>query len=196
MSTPINFATDVYLADHVALTSGKLVPTLDDGFGNGLSGSVILAVPVLGAGGSGALHITGTFNATSLGLYSALSPDATGWTTSMVLPFHDRTSFVNGPATTQTADYGFGTGLEQYDDAIAAGECYIIVNPGNYWTEITAISFDYAAPALNYAAPRSARVPPLRQYPRNDGLGASSAPRLYPPPRSYQASNRQAGGYL
>lgn len=36
---------------------------------------------------------------------------------------------------------------------------------------------------------------PLRQYPRNDGRGLSTARRVYPPSRSAQASNRRAGGY-
>lgn len=40
------------------------------------------------------------------------------------------------------------------------------------------------------------RNPPLRQYPRSDGLGTSTAPRIYPPAPSIQASNRRAGGYL
>lgn len=35
---------------------------------------------------------------------------------------------------------------------------------------------------------------PLRQFPREDGLGASSAPRLFPRPRSVQAGFRKAGG--
>lgn len=39
-------------------------------------------------------------------------------------------------------------------------------------------------------------VAPLRQYPRDDGLAASAGARNYPPPKSYQFSNRQAGGYL
>jgi hypothetical protein len=39
-------------------------------------------------------------------------------------------------------------------------------------------------------------APPLRQYPRSDGLGASSARRLWPPSRSVQRSNRRVGGYL
>jgi hypothetical protein len=37
---------------------------------------------------------------------------------------------------------------------------------------------------------------PLRQYPRSDGLAASSANRVWPPPRSVQHSNRRAGGYI
>jgi len=36
----------------------------------------------------------------------------------------------------------------------------------------------------------------LRQYPRSDGLGASSARRVWPPAPSVQAFNRRAGGYL
>lgn len=36
-------------------------------------------------------------------------------------------------------------------------------------------------------------TPPLRQYPREDGLGTSSAPRLYPRPRSVQAGFRKVG---
>jgi hypothetical protein len=40
------------------------------------------------------------------------------------------------------------------------------------------------------------RLAPLRVHPRNDGYGTSSAPRIYPAPKSYQASNRRAGGYL
>lgn len=39
-------------------------------------------------------------------------------------------------------------------------------------------------------------APPLRQYPRSDGLGASSARRVWPVPKSVQASNRRVGGYL
>lgn len=34
-------------------------------------------------------------------------------------------------------------------------------------------------------------VPPLRQYPRPDGLGAGSARRMYPVPPTIQASNRR-----
>jgi len=34
-------------------------------------------------------------------------------------------------------------------------------------------------------------IPPLRQYPRSDGLGASSVRRLWPPPPTIQASNRR-----
>jgi len=34
-------------------------------------------------------------------------------------------------------------------------------------------------------------MPPLRQYPRSDGLGASSVRRLWPPPPTIQASNRR-----
>ena len=34
-------------------------------------------------------------------------------------------------------------------------------------------------------------VPPLRQYPRPDGLAAGSARRVYPPPQTIQASNRR-----
>lgn len=45
------------------------------------------------------------------------------------------------------------------------------------------------------SAPRRAAARPLRQFPRSDGLGMSSHPRLYPTPRSAQASNRRAGGY-
>lgn len=37
-------------------------------------------------------------------------------------------------------------------------------------------------------------APPLRQFPRDDGLATSSAPRLYPRPRSVQAGFRKAGG--
>lgn len=39
-------------------------------------------------------------------------------------------------------------------------------------------------------------APPLRIHPRSDGLGLSSARRVYPPSPSIQASNRQVGGYL
>lgn len=39
-------------------------------------------------------------------------------------------------------------------------------------------------------------TPPLRQHPRTDGLGTSSARRMWPPPRSVQASIRRAGGYF
>jgi hypothetical protein len=40
-------------------------------------------------------------------------------------------------------------------------------------------------------------VPPLRQYPRDDGLATSSTARLYPPPRSVQGSNRRgSAAYL
>ena len=38
-------------------------------------------------------------------------------------------------------------------------------------------------------------LPPLRQHPRRDGLGASTARRHYPPDRSVQASNRHRGGF-
>jgi len=34
-------------------------------------------------------------------------------------------------------------------------------------------------------------IPPLRQYPRSDGLGASTVRRLWPPPPTIQASNRR-----
>lgn len=47
-----------------------------------------------------------------------------------------------------------------------------------------------------WTLPTTGVIPPLRQWPREDGLGASSAPRVYPPPRSFQRSNRRAGGYL
>lgn len=50
---------------------------------------------------------------------------------------------------------------------------------------------------IYYTVPGTSTViPPLRQYPRSDGLGASSARRVYPLPPSIQASNRRAGGYL
>lgn len=48
---------------------------------------------------------------------------------------------------------------------------------------------------LYYTIPATVQ-PPLRQYPRRDGLGASGVVSHYPPPRSIQASNRRAGGYL
>ncbi len=38
--------------------------------------------------------------------------------------------------------------------------------------------------------------PILRVHPREDGRGSSSADRVYPPPRSRQASNRTVSGYL
>lgn len=39
-------------------------------------------------------------------------------------------------------------------------------------------------------------LPPLRRYPRSDGLGSSGVRRAYPPSPSTQASNRRAGGYI
>jgi hypothetical protein len=39
-------------------------------------------------------------------------------------------------------------------------------------------------------------APPLRQFPRSDGLATSSARRMWPPSRSYQRGIRRAGGYL
>lgn len=41
-----------------------------------------------------------------------------------------------------------------------------------------------------YAPPTTA---PLRQYPRDDGLGASTPGRNFPPPTSFQRSHRPAG---
>jgi len=57
---------------------------------------------------------------------------------------------------------------------------------------------DYSSPwtlTVTWSAGPSV-IPPLRQYPRSDGLGASSTKRVYPLPPSIQASNRRAGGYL
>lgn len=49
---------------------------------------------------------------------------------------------------------------------------------------------------MKVCATGPAHAPPLRLYPRSDGLGTSSARRLWPPDQSVQASNRRAGGYL
>lgn len=50
------------------------------------------------------------------------------------------------------------------------------------------VKITYPAPAVTYA-------PPLRQYPRSDGLGVSSARRVWPPAPSVQGSIRRVGGY-
>lgn len=184
MSTTIDLATQVYCADATALSGGAIVAVLDP---PGLAGSVILKVPKFGPRGTGTIHVTGTFTAANFGLFSARSPDADGWDNSVQYTLFDP-SGVSGVPAAQVAHFPFGTGLEQYDDAVAAGELYVVLNPGNLWHAITAVSFDYVEPGQT--------APPLRQYPRSDGLGASSVRRLWPPPPSVQASNRRAGGYL
>lgn len=63
-------------------------------------------------------------------------------------------------------------------------------DPAPSWVD----EIDYMAIRLWWPGPTIA--PPLRQYPRSDGLGTSSARRQWPPSRSYQRSNRRAGGYL
>jgi len=51
---------------------------------------------------------------------------------------------------------------------------------------------DYLAIRVVYnEAGATTVIPPLRQYPRSDGLGASSVRRLWPPPPTIQASNRR-----
>lgn len=190
MSTSLDLAADVYLAVGVDLTAGVLTRQA-----TATAGTVILRAPIIGPGGSGTIHVTGSFNAPDTGLFSALSPDATGRDTSFFYTLRDITG-VSGPSVAQTFDFPFGTGVQQYDDAIAAGELYIALNLGPFWDSVSAISYDYTEPGASYAAPRRARQAPLRQHPRSDGLGTSSAPRLYPLPQSYQASNRRAGGYL
>lgn len=58
------------------------------------------------------------------------------------------------------------------------------------------LEFDYTPAERPDTAVTFTRPAALRVYPRSDGLGASSARRIYPPPRSIQRSNRRAGGYL
>lgn len=62
--------------------------------------------------------------------------------------------------------------------------------PAHAWLDIYEVRLVVAGDVVG-----ATHAPPLRQYPRNDGL-AGSARRLYPPPRSRQRSNRRAGGYL
>lgn len=56
------------------------------------------------------------------------------------------------------------------------------------------VEVEYFALRVTYEP--GAAQPPLRHYPRTDGLAASTVRRGYPHPGSVQASNRRAGGYL
>jgi hypothetical protein len=180
-----------YLANNATLSGTSIVPT-----SGGLSSfEFILAVPILAAGATVSLHITGTFRpSTSVGFNSALSADLPGYTTSAQWFVGNGTS---DPVLTtpQTIDVTFGPGLDHYDDAIAAGEFYVIVNPVRS-SGITAVTYDVTGTTPLFSALRRRRLSPLRRYPRNDGLAGAGVPRGWPPPQSTQASNRRVGGYL
>jgi len=107
----------------------------------------------------------------------------------------DPATYVSTLGPGQYAPDSEGAFLQDNFDArvVAAGQHFLAFrNSGSGSTSVVQIRTRGSFPGPTALH----RSPPLRQYPRNDGLGASSAPRVYPPPASIQASNRRAGGYL
>lgn len=103
------------------------------------------------------------------------------------------------------ANMNWDTRLDADLDAVVVAAVLNITHLGWHWyvTHNTVSTADFAN--LSFLAIRfdigppittTGFNPPLRRYPRTDGMASSSARRLWPPPRSIQHSNRQAGGYL
>lgn len=53
---------------------------------------------------------------------------------------------------------------------------------------------DWLPPRYRAVYARRPELPPLRQFPRDDGRGASAGTRIWPPPRSQQGSSRVGPG--
>lgn len=106
------------------------------------------------------------------------------------------------PLATQSHGEGFKEGGGELSSVTAAMlEAGLTLSGGPpvfsfYVTgSIWGFSCSYLALRVTYAG--TTHAPPLRQYPRSDGLGASSSRRAWPPPRSRQRSLRQGpGSYL
>jgi len=73
---------------------------------------------------------------------------------------------------------------------IAYGHPYFLNGIGG-----SEVAWVFRPPVFRWIYESPPIVPPLRQYPRDDGRGLSSAKRIYPPPKAMQAGNRQHGGY-
>ena len=74
-------------------------------------------------------------------------------------------------------------GTVEYDTGFA------LLNDGSSGSTSWHTYFTYVALRVEYGT--FTVPPPLRQYPRSDGLAAGSARRVYPPPQTIQASNRR-----
>lgn len=103
-----------------------------------------------------------------------------------------------------TSGYEFAAGstrtvTTQLRDQLAAGTAYLDMGAeARTSAALSALRCTMAGLRVYYTLPDpppATHAPPLRQFPRNDGL-AGSARRLHPAPRSRQGSNRRAGGYL
>lgn len=88
------------------------------------------------------------------------------------------------------ADYA---GTVDYDsaylrvDAFRDGAAVFYIYP----TYLAHLDISEISLTLSWQA--AAYAPPLRQYPRDDGLGTSTGLRTWPPPRSVQRGTRRAG---
>jgi hypothetical protein len=105
-------------------------------------------------------------------------------------------------ATTIPGYGGAAITLSAFDDDTYFISCPGAVDPSFPATGVAAarwnlyeawieLDYDSLPNASNVDAVRSA--PAMRIYPRDDGRGAASAARIWPPPSSIQASNRPTG---
>ena len=94
---------------------------------------------------------------------------------------------VGGGPTQVNLYHSLGGTTARLMEVLATETCHVELGSSASTTRIFEFGID-GCPAV------SLPKPPLRQYPRSDGLGASSARRMWPPPRSTQRSLRQGPG--
>lgn len=112
-------------------------------------------------------------------------PEGAGW--------HVTSTATDYSTTPNAANYaGYGLTLSEVADWLALGATLTASQLVTLGYSGTATAYEFWL-TVTYGA---TAAPPLRQYPRSDGLATSSARRMWPPSRSYQRSNRRAGGYL
>jgi hypothetical protein len=160
VTTTLDLSTDVFHFNSQLSGGGSIVP--NGGLG-AYNMDFALKLPHLEPGGTVTLHFTGTFNANNLTLDSLLSADMAGYSGSAYYTIHPLVG--GGSAVFQTLDITIGTGVEQYDVAVAAGEQYMYVTAhGTSSTsttpEITGISFDGTGDVpLSGGGPLSVDIP-------------------------------------
>ena len=96
-------------------------------------------------------------------------------------PGTDTPTFTIGSGRSQGDPTGSPPGWDDDTVGVAAG----------YTVPLFQTDVDGAVSAITIRKLCTFVIPPLRQYPRSDGLGASSVRRLWPPPPTIQASNRR-----